>query len=55
VVSANNNTFVGNNNAGMSGASGGTIHTVKGANGLPNNGGEQVLPTIGNVVPANPF
>jgi hypothetical protein len=34
---------------------GATIHTVKGADGLPNNAGEQTTPTIGNVVPSNPF
>jgi hypothetical protein len=55
VISANNNTFAGNGSSALNGASGGTVHTIKGADGLPNNSGEQTTPTIGSVVPTNPF
>ncbi len=59
VATASNNTFAGNGTgplfAALHAVTGGTIHTVKGADGLPNNAGEQTTPTIGNVVPSNPF
>jgi len=55
VLTADNNTFAGNGGAALNGAGGGTIHTVKGADGLPNNSGEQTTPTLGNVVPASAF
>ena len=59
VATANNNTFAGNGTAAASAAlhalAGGTIHTAKGADGLPNNAGEQTTPAIGNVVPSNTF
>ena len=54
-ITADNNTFAGNGASALRAESGGTIHTVKGADGLPNNAGEQTTPTIGNVVPSNPF
>lgn len=55
VVTASRNTFAGNATSALHTFTGGTIHTVKGADALPNNAGEQTTPTIGNVVPANAF
>jgi hypothetical protein len=55
VVTSNANTFAGNGASALDAQGGGTIHTVKGADGLPNNAGVQTTPTIGNVVPANAF
>jgi hypothetical protein len=55
VVTASNNMFSNNGTSALHAVAGGTIHTVKGADGLPNNSGEQTTPTIGNVVPANAF
>jgi hypothetical protein len=55
VVTAGNNTFAGNGTSALHALAGATIHTVTGADGLPNNSGEQTTPTIGNVVPSSPF
>jgi len=55
LATANNNTFAGNGSSALHALAGGAIHTVKGADGLPNNSGEQTTPTIGNVVPTTPF
>jgi hypothetical protein len=55
LATASNNTFAGNGSSALHALAGGAIHTVKGADGLPNNSGEQTTPTIGNVVPASAF
>ena len=55
LATANSNTFAGNGTSALHAVAGGTIHSVKGADGLPNNAGEQATPTIGAVVPANAF
>ena len=55
LATANSNTFAGNGTSALHAVAGATIHTVKGADGLPNNAGEQATPTIGTVVPANAF
>jgi hypothetical protein len=55
VVTANNNTFAGNGTSALHALAGATIHTINGADGLPNNSGEQTTPTIGSVVPTSAF
>jgi len=55
VATANNNTFSGNGTSALHALSGGTIHSINGADGLPNNSGEQTTPTIGSVVPTSAF
>jgi len=52
---ASNNTFSGNLTHALNTGAGGTIHTVKGADGLPNNSGEQATPTGGTVTAVAPF
>jgi len=58
-ATANGNTFAGNGTgplmAALHAVLGSTIDTVKGADGLPNNSGEQTTAILGNVVPANAF
>jgi hypothetical protein len=54
-ILVSSNTFSGNVTHALNTASGGTIHTAQGADGLPNNAGEQATPTAGTVVSVVPF
>jgi hypothetical protein len=55
LAAAAHNTFAGNGTSALNAPLPGTIHSVKGADGLASNGGEQATPTIGNVFPTNAF
>ncbi|MEO8676670.1 MAG: right-handed parallel beta-helix repeat-containing protein [Casimicrobiaceae bacterium] len=55
LLSARDNTFSRNTQFALTGNAGSPLHTVKGADGLPSNAGEQATPTSGTVTPVNPF
>lgn len=55
LLSARDNTFSRNSQFALSGNAGSPVHTVRGADGLPSNAGEQATATGGTVTPVNPF
>lgn len=56
VIVANDNTFSRSGGAALHmGAPDGIMKTVRGADGLPNNAGEETTPTSGTITVVNPF
>jgi hypothetical protein len=54
-LSARDNTFAGTVSAALISDATSVLHTVRGADGLPSNAGEEAATTSGNVVPVNAF